>query len=143
MPIFALILLFFFLELFLILMAAIEHGWSVFWFEVATAIAGALLLSYNREVAMRDLFGQGAGVRRLDLVLLKNASITLGATLLIMPGFITDALGIAILLIPASRSFLLGILKFASPPKIERPKSKQHGNVIDGEVERPDQHSDR
>ena len=140
MPIIALILLFFFLELFLIIMAAIDHGWAVFWFEIGTAAAGLLLLQRNRETTMRDLFSQASGPRRIDLIMLKSARVMLAAVLLIVPGFITDAFGSMLVILPALRAALLGLLKLPAPPgpsqKHSAPPARGHGHVIEGEVEK-------
>ena len=142
MPIAALILLFFFLELFLIIMAAIDHGWTVFWFEVGTAAAGLVLLQHNRETTMRDLFSQASGPRRLDLVMLKSARTMLAAVLLIVPGFITDALGASLVILPALRTALLALMRFPGPPSPLRkppdPHARGPGHVIEGEVEKSD-----
>lgn len=140
MPIVALILLFFFLELFLIIMAAIDHGWAVFWFEIGTAAAGLLLLQRNRETTMRDLFSQASGPRRIDLIMLKSARVMLAAVLLIVPGFITDAFGSMLVILPALRSVLMNLLRFptasSSPRKPPDAPPHKHGRVIEGEVEK-------
>ena len=146
MPIFAFFVLFFFLELFLMVMTAIEHGWGwgVFWFEVATALLGIALIRHNQELTMREMFRQAAGHVRpnLSLTLLKSARVTIGGILLILPGFITDGIGAALLILPKLHSFLLGLLKFPAsprqPPKPpESPDSNRSGRIIEGEVERP------
>ena len=140
MPIFAFFVLFFFLELFLMVMTAIEHdwGWWVFWFEVATALLGIALIRHNQELTMREMFQQAAGPVRsnLSLTLFKSARITIGGMLLILPGFITDSIGAALLILPGLHSFLLGLLKSAAPrPPREPPKPSSSGRVVEGEVE--------
>ncbi len=140
MPVLALVLLFFFLELFLIIMAAIDHGWTVFWFEIGTAAIGLLLLQRNRETTMRDLFSQASGPRRIDLIMLKSARVMLAAVLLIMPGFITDALGATLVILPTMHATLLGLVRFLTPPDSSRkppdPSAHKHEHVIEGEVEK-------
>ena len=140
MPIFAFFVLFFFLELFLMVMTAIEYdwGWGVFGFEVATAILGVVLIRHNQELTMREMFQQTAGRGRpnLSLTLFKSARVTIGGILLILPGFITDSFGAALLILPGLHSFLLGLLKSATPrPPQKPPKPEASGRIIEGEVE--------
>lgn len=143
MPIFAFFVLFFFLELFLMVMAAVEHGWGwgVFWFEVATAILGVALIRHNQEVTMRSLFQQAGGRVRPDfsLALFRSARVTVGGILLILPGFITDGFGAALLILPGLHTFLLRLLKAPAPPRQppEPPDSNESGRIIEGEVEPP------
>lgn len=140
MPIFAFFVLFFFLELFLMVMTAIEYnwGWGVFWFEVAAALLGIALIRHNQELTMREMFQQTAGHGRpnLSLTLLKSARVTIGGILLILPGFITDSIGAALLILPGLHSFLLGLLKSATPRSPQKPpKPDAPGRIIEGEVE--------
>lgn len=142
MPIFAFFALFLFLELFLMVMTAVEHGWGwgVFWFEVATAFLGVALIRRNQELTMRDMFQQAAGAVRpnLGLTLFKSARVTIGGFLLILPGFITDGVGAALLVLPGLHSFLLGLLKFPSPrPPKEPPGPDSPGRIIEGEIDPP------
>ena len=141
MPIFAFFVLFFFLELFLMVMAAIEHGWGwgVFWFEVVTAIFGVVLIRYHQELTMREMFQQATGRERpdLSLTLIRTTRVTVGGILLILPGFITDIIGAALLVLPALHSFLLKLLKSSLPHSPKKPPtSNPSGRVIEGEVER-------
>ena len=146
MPIFAFFVLFFFLELFLMVMTAIEHswGWGVFWFEVATAILGVVLIRRNQELTMREMFRQAAGHMRPDLsTLFKSTRVMIGGIFLILPGFITDGLGAALLILPKLHSFLLGLLKSSVPrTSQESPKPDPSGRIIEGEIERTQNNSD-
>lgn len=149
MPIFAFFVLFFFLELFLMVMTAVEHGWGwgVFWFEVATAIFGVALIRRNQEVTMQSLFQQATGRVRSDfsLALFRSARVTVGGILLILPGFITDGFGAALLILPGLHSFLLRLLKAPAsprqppnPPESPEPSnSSRSGRIIEGEIEPP------
>ena len=149
MPIFAFFVLFLFLELFLMVMTAVEHGWGwgVFWFEVATAIIGVALIRHNQELTMREMFRQAAGYVRpnLSLTLFKSARVTVGGILLILPGFITDSFGAALLILPEIHSFLLRLLRFPASPNQppeppeppDPPASSRSGRIIEGEVEPP------
>lgn len=143
MPIFAFFVLFFFLELFLMVMTAVEHGWGwgVFWFEVATAILGVALIRHNQEVTMHSLFQHATGRARPDfsLALFRSARVTVGGILLILPGFITDGFGAALLILPGLHSFLLRLLKAPAPSRQppESPDSNPSRRIIEGEVEPP------
>lgn len=143
MPIFAFFVLFFFLELFLMVMTAVEHGWGwgVFWFEVATAILGVALIRHNQEVTMRSLFRQAGERGRPDfsLALFRSARVTVGGILLILPGFITDGFGAALLVLPGLHTFLLRLLKAPAPPRQppESSGSNESGRIIEGKVETP------
>ena len=140
MQVFAFLVLFLFLELFLMVMTAVEHGWGwgVFGFEVATAVLGVALIRHNQELTMREMFRQAAGHVRpnLSLALFKSARVTVGGILLILPGFITDGFGAALLILPEIHSLLLRLLRTAPPrPPREPPKPGRSGRVIEGEVE--------
>ena len=141
MPIFATLVLFFFLEMFLIVMVAIEGGWGwgVFWVEVATAFLGLMLIRHNRDTTIREIFRKTAQRERIDfnLTTLNSARVLIGGILLILPGFITDGLGFALIVLPKIQSALLGLLRFLflrRPPS--PPVQKNHGRVVEGEVER-------
>ncbi len=62
--------------------------------------------------------------------LLSGASIAFAAVLLIFPGFLTDFLGL-VLLIPFSRSLLF---KFFLRNKKDTDKPKKNSEIIDGEI---------
>ena len=62
--------------------------------------------------------------------LLSGASIAFAAVLLIFPGFLTDFLGL-ILLMPFSRSLLF---KFFLRNKKDTDKPKKNSEIIDGEI---------
>ena len=62
--------------------------------------------------------------------LLSGASIAFAAVLLIFPGFLTDFLGL-ILLMPFSRSLLF---KFFLRNKKDTDKPKENSEIIDGEI---------
>ena len=127
-------------------MVAIEYGWGVFWFEVVTVFLGVALIRQNQELTMRGLFQQTAGHVRpnVGLTLLKSARVTVGGILLILPGFITDGLGVALLILPGLHSFLLGLLKFPAPRSPQDPpKPDPSGRIIVGEFERTQNDSDK
>ena len=62
--------------------------------------------------------------------MMSGASIAIGALLLIVPGFFTDAIGF-LLLIPFTRNIIFKII-FKNKKKIEEPNEKT--KTIDGEI---------
>ncbi len=146
MPIFAFFVLFFFLELFLMVMIAIENGlgWGVFWIEVATALLGIALIQANREQT-REILRQATGGAPVNLrfALLTSARVTISGILLILPGFITDGIAAALLILPKLHALLLWLMRAVSPrSQKKRSNPKARGRVIEGEVERDSKDSD-
>jgi UPF0716 protein FxsA len=95
---------------------------------LATALAGAMVLHYlggNHVARVRVAVGAGSFTAwQAD----NAGSLTLlGGILLLMPGFITDALGLLLLLAPLRRAFaaLLGL----------RPATMRPDGVVDLERE--------
>ncbi|NPA50733.1 MAG: FxsA family protein [Epsilonproteobacteria bacterium] len=103
----------------------IGFGWSVVWI-VATSIIGALLLKFSPYAIMDNL--QHIGFKNFDLRNAQNAifAYIFGAIFLIIPGVLSDILGIFLLLY----SFYLRL--FAKmPPDL---KNKGDMDVIDVEI---------
>ena len=140
MPFLALLLLFLFLELFLMMMLAVEHGlgWSVFWFEVLTMVAGLWCIRLTQELTVQQMLSHMNWGQRPDLALFTGARFMLAGLLLMLPGFITDGLGAALIVLPALRSLLLRLFRFPStPPRPRRRKSEDRaGRIIEGEIDR-------
>ncbi len=109
------LLLLFFAELFVSLRVgiAIGFGWSVVWI-LSTMILGGLLLRLSPYALMNNF--QTFNFGRFDVRDVHNASMAylLGAILLIIPGVLTDLLGLALL------GYTLYLHLFATI----RPKSK-------------------
>ncbi len=129
-----LILIYFILELLLSIKfgMSIGFGWSVVW-VVGTSILGAILLKLS-PYAIADSFNKIA-FERFDIVSAQNAAISyvLGAILLIIPGILSDFLGILLLL------YTLYLRIFAKiPPKKENIyQNKGDDDVIDVEIIEP------
>ena len=140
MPLLALIVLFFFLELFLIVMAAVEHGWPVFWFEVATTVLGVLVIRRNQEITMREMFGRPGmqTAMSMNFALVRGARAFVCGLLLILPGFITDGIGLVLLVLPGLYAFLFSLLKIPMQPPADPPRTSRSGGgrVVEGEAKR-------
>ena len=125
------ILIYFILELLVSIKVGITigFGWSVVW-VVGTSILGVILLRLS-PYAIMDSFNQIA-FKKLNIKDAHNAAISyiLGAILLIIPGVISDILGILLLLYTI---YLRSFAKIA--PEYENSKFKKgDDDVIDVEI---------
>ncbi len=137
MPLFTYIVLFFLLELFLIVMAAVEHGWVIFWGEVGTAILGSILIRYAGTHHLRRPDNEALGMQRYLVLTSRAAKTATAGLLLLLPGFITDILGAVLLLSPL---FLLaGLFRSVWRKKVEPHSDTRGPRIVDGEVEHPPQ----
>ncbi len=126
-----LILVYFILELLFSIRFGIDigFGWSVVW-VVGTSILGALLLKLS-PYAIADSF-QKIAFERFDIISAQNAALAyiLGAILLIIPGILSDFLGIALLF------YTLYLRIFAKMPQKNENIYQKKGDddVIDVEI---------
>jgi UPF0716 protein FxsA len=106
--------------------------WATLGLVVASAIGGALLLRSLGRRAVEDLRrGPGRGIAPGDLALKALAGV-----LLVLPGFLTDTLGL-LLLVPPLRRMLVASL--AARVKVAQPGQTQAADiVIEGEYHRVD-----
>ncbi|ADV46162.1 FxsA family protein [Nitratifractor salsuginis] len=136
------LLILFFAELFVSLKVGtvIGFGWSVVWI-LSTMILGALLLKLSPYALWNNF--QTFNFGKFDLRDVHNASIAYmaGAILLIIPGVLTDLIGIALLL------YTLYLHLFARiRPKQQTPHDPFYegdNNVIDVEIIDEPDHSER
>ena len=153
MPLLIFLPLFLLLELFLLVMIAVAGGWGwgVLWFAAATAAAGTLLVRWRAAGALARLLSGGAGREALDRRLAADAWATASGLLLILPGFLTDLLGLLLLLPPLRRllrdAFLLAAAAPREPPREPPPPPPPggrtgrtgRGRVVEGRAERLDE----
>jgi len=108
---------------------SIGFGWSVVW-VVGTSILGGILLKLS-PYAIADSFNKIA-FEHFDIVSAQNAALSyvLGAILLIIPGILSDFLGIALLL------YTLYLRLFAKMPQRNENIYQKKGDddVIDVEI---------
>jgi UPF0716 protein FxsA len=139
------------LEIWVILQVGqVIGGWPTVLLLVLDSLMGAWLL--KREgvrtwSALRDALGQA----RLPGIEIADAALVLvGGTLLLTPGFVTDAVGFLLVLPPTrpmARRLLLGLLArrvagaSLGPTVLRRGEARRPGRpptVVEGEVVRPD-----
>ena len=102
-----------------------------------TAILGIYYARYEGINTLRAGFVQLSRNESPSYEMLSGAAIAFAAILLIIPGFVTDALGF-LLIFPLSRSF---IFNFIIEKLNIRKKTKK--NFIDGEFEDIEENDDR
>jgi len=98
------------LEIYLLLEAGEEFGfWPIFGLVVLTAWAGSRLVKIQGFSVMNDLQMKVARGESPHKELGDGVMILLGGVLLIAPGFVTDGIGI-LLLLPITRHLLRGFI---------------------------------
>lgn len=115
-------------------------GWLGLWptlaWVVLSAVIGVALLRRGGQTAMTAL----AGRRRLRQgALAEGALAAMGAVLLVLPGFLTDAAGLLLLLPPVQRAIGARIAaRVVVAGAAWPPRRAAGGEVIDGEWEAAD-----
>jgi len=129
---------FFFLELYLSLKTGETIGffWSVVWI-VMSAILGVTLLKHSPVAVMGNMKAMQKG--KLNIKKFQDASMSyfVGSILLIIPGVLSDILG----LLALSYTFYLQFIAKITPEQTNFNQNKGDDNVIDVEI--IDEHSDR
>ena len=117
---------------------AIGLGWTILLLLAVLAVGIALAGSQVK----RQIRGMRAGFDSPQAALTDSALIALGTVLVVVPGFVTSALGV-LLLLPPTRAVarpLVGLLVARRMPLIvvNRPRDYIDGEVVDVvEVEQP------
>ena len=147
LPLLTFLPLFLLLELFLLVMVAVAGGWGwgVLWLALATAAAGTLLIRWRSAGTLARLLSGDAGREPLDRRLIADAWATACGLLLILPGFLTDLLGL-LLLLPPLRRLLRDAFRLAAPPRRRPPPppppppaARGSGRIVEGRAERLDE----
>ena len=145
-PLFLILFLIFpLLELFIMIQIGTEIGaiWTIF-VIVFTGVFGALLLrqqGFSSMMRVRESMNRG---EIPALPLFEGFIILIAGILLIIPGFITDAIGLFFLITPIRQWIIQHFISFqkikpmdtASTPK--DPLDKPNKRIIDGEYTRDD-----
>jgi len=122
----------FFLELFVSMKVGDIIGFlpSVFWI-LSTMVAGSVLLRFSPYTFMGNVMSVQMG--KLDLRSANSASMSylMGSVLLIIPGVITDVVGLGFLLYTLYLR-LLATMRPQQPKQYTQPKGDD--NVIDVEI---------
>ena len=136
--IFLLIILIPVIEIYLLIKIGSEIGAiSTILLILATAFTGVYYAKYEGLNTLKSGFQQLSRNETPAYEVISGAAIALAALLLIIPGFVTDALGF-LLIFPPSRNLLFK--KFSK--KFEKKDVKKN-NFIDGEFEDIDDENDR
>ena len=101
---------------------------------VATTILGFAILRMQGFITLMQMQRQMAAGEHPALNVLDMTLLMLGGLLLVIPGFITDIIGL-LLLFPIVRKLLLHWLVKIGViiPGSAKPKTQVHGRVIEGE----------
>ena len=102
-----------------------------------TAIIGVYYAKYEGLNTLKSGFLQLKRNHPPTYEVISGAAIALGALLLIIPGFVTDALGFLIIF-PISRKIILNAFK-----KEIKTSSEERKNFIDGEYEDIEEENDK
>lgn len=134
------------LEIYLVIQAgqAIGVGWTVL-ILVADSLLGAVLLKREGAAAWRALREALASYRMPARELADGALVLVGGTLLLTPGFVTDAFGFFFILPftrPLARRALTGLItrRFLGGPEGPATRARTHerpGHVVQGDVVEP------
>ncbi len=120
----------------------IGAGWTVLLLAL-TAVAGVALVRSQGLAALRriqDMLGRGELPAR---EVLGGVCLLIAGALLLVPGFITDVLGV-FLLIPMLRRGLIsgllqrGVIHAAGPTSTSPPQEEERSRVLEGESRRLD-----
>ena len=103
----------------------------------STAIIGVYYAKYEGLNTLRSGFSQLSRNETPAYEVISGAAIAFAALLLIIPGFVTDALGF-LLIFPLSRKIILNKLA-----KKFKPKENKKNNFIDGDFEDIEDDNDR
>lgn len=132
------------LELFVLVqvVGALGLGWTVL-LMAASAIVGAILVRREGARAWRSLTAALAAGRLPTRELADGALVLVGGLLLLLPGFVTDLLGLLIV-IPGTRSVARVALMAVAGRRVvtmagnaRRPGPGDSGPVVQGEVVDP------
>lgn len=124
--------------------------WSALLFALFTAVFGGYLVRLQGMQTLLSMRGAADEGRMPLNEIFDGFCLVAAGALLITPGFLTDAIGFA-LLIPQARAFMRHVIKTHTNWAMEmhglenqrggRPRSPQDPNVIEGEYENLDKDS--
>ena len=121
-------------------------GWVVLWLMLATSLLGGWVIrneGVRAWTALAEAVREGRAPER-DMAASRSAIA--GGFLMILPGFVTDLIGAALVL-PATRATAARLLSRLRPAPASRPGPSggptAHGDVIEGEIVDPDEPQQR
>lgn len=115
--------------------------WPTLAVVIGTAVLGVWLMRRRGAVALADVQRAVAEFRDPSAPMAKGAFLMLSGGLLVLPGFLTDALGLLLLLIPPVRGLILRMAGRRMGARVVRtgfmpnpaPHRYNRGAVIDGD----------
>lgn len=117
--------------------SALGAGWTILLLLVSSAL-GLWLLRREGSRALRALREASRTGRPPHHEIADGVLIFIGGVLMILPGFLSDLLGLACLFPPTRRLVrrsLLALILRRLPVAVFNPRRGRGGRVIDGEVE--------
>lgn len=143
MPILILLIL---LPLIEIALFVLVGGWIGLWptlgLVVASVLAGVLILRRQGLAAVREIQRSGGGLAIPGGAVAHGALIGLAALLLILPGFLSDAVALLLLLPPLRRMLLAGLSQRIHVAGAAAARQRRwpgaHEDVIEGEAQEID-----
>jgi UPF0716 protein FxsA len=124
----------------LIQVGEVIGGWPTVAILLADSLLGAWIVRREGRRAWRNLQGALQSGRMPDRELADGALILVGGTLMVSPGFVTDVVGI-VLILPFTRPLARRLLTRAVSRRLlrtggdaPRPGPAQQGPVVRGEV---------
>lgn len=134
------------LELFILILVGSRIGAApTIGLVLLTAAIGILLLrqqGYSTLLRAREKLAQGQVPAE---EMLGGVFVAAGGFLLLLPGFLTDLVGLCCLLPPLRRLLLKRLLRpwFASGVVVRSRRSQTQGRIIEGEFDRDDRNGPR
>ena len=137
-PIFLTIILVPVVEIYLLIKIGSQIGaMSTILLIFTTAVIGIYYAKYEGLNTLKSGFTQLSKNQTPAYEVISGAAIAFAALLLIIPGFVTDALGF-LLIFPSSRKLIFNKLA-----KKFKPNTQEKNNFIDGDFEDIDDDNDR
>lgn len=127
--IFAILLAFPFIELYVLIRLASEYGWWVALYLLATASAGWMLIQEEKLAVFGRLLQIVQAGQHPVVALFSSAKTLLAGVLLIFPGVISDIIAVLLLLIPTPSG---------KTQKNQPLRKAANDDVIEGEWRRED-----
>lgn len=127
--IFAILLAFPFIELYVLIRLASEYGWWIALYLLAAASAGWMLIQEEKLAVFGRLLQIVQTGQHPVVALLSSARTLLAGVLLIFPGVISDIFAVLLLLIPMPSS---------RTPPLSSNRTAANDDIIEGEWKRED-----
>jgi UPF0716 protein FxsA len=116
--------------------------WATLGVVLGTAVAGVVLMRWRGLRAVADLRGQVGNMRNLVPEMADQAMVMLAGLLLILPGFLTDFLGL-LLLLPPVRHALVALAEQRVVVQGGRGRPRDPDDVIEGDFTPINEEADR